>query len=257
MKVVILAGGLGTRISEETHSKPKPMITIGDRPILWHIMKIFSCYGYNDFVICLGYKGYVIKEYFSHYFLQDSDVTFDFKKHNEVNIHQHRTEPWRVTLVDTGKDSMTGGRVKRIQKYIGDAPFMLTYGDGVADVDIHQLIEFHRSHGKIGTVTAVKPPGRFGALSLQENGEVWAFEEKPKGDGSWINGGFFIFQPEIFSYLDGDHTVLEQEPLQTLAKEGELHAYKHDGFWYAMDTVKDRNYLEQLWETGNAPWKMW
>jgi glucose-1-phosphate cytidylyltransferase len=257
MKVVILAGGFGTRISEESHLKPKPMITIGDRPILWHIMKIYSYYGFNDFVICLGYKGYVIKEYFSNYFLHESDVTFDFSNQNEVNIHRKSAEPWRVTLVETGKDSMTGGRVKRIQKHIGDDPFMLTYGDGVSNINIQQLVNFHRSHGKKATVTAVQPTGRFGAISLSDNGQVFDFKEKPEGDGGWINGGFFIFQPEVFNYLDGDHSILEKEPLEKLAREGQMQAYKHKGFWYAMDTLRDRNHLEQLWNTEKAPWKLW
>ena len=257
MKVVILAGGLGTRISEESHLKPKPMITIGDRPILWHIMKIYSNYGFNDFLICLGYKGYVIKEYFSNYFLHGSDVTFDFKNQNELKIHRKSVEPWRISLIDTGKDSMTGGRVKRIQKYIGDESFMLTYGDGVSDVNIKQLVHFHQSHGKKATVTAVQPSGRFGAMSLSGDGTVLDFKEKPKGDGGWINGGFFIFEPEIFDYLDGDHSILEKEPLEKLAQEGQLQAYKHNGFWYAMDTLRDRNHLEQLWKTEKAPWKLW
>ncbi|PHD74974.1 glucose-1-phosphate cytidylyltransferase [Bacillus sp. AFS043905] len=257
MKVVILAGGFGTRISEESHLKPKPMITIGDRPIIWHIMKIFSYYGFNDFVICLGYKGYVIKEYFSNYFLHESDVTFDFSNQNQVNIHRISTEPWRVTLVDTGKDSATGGRVKKIQEHIGDAPFMLTYGDGVSDINIQQLVNFHRSHGKKATVTAVQPTGRFGAMSLSDDARVLDFKEKPKGDGGWINGGFFIFQPEIFDYLDGEHSILEKEPLEKLAQEGQMHAYKHKGFWYAMDTLRDRNHLEQLWKAEKAPWKLW
>jgi len=257
VKVVILAGGLGTRISEESHLKPKPMITIGDRPILWHIMKIYSNYGFNDFLICLGYKGYVIKEYFSNYFLHGSDVTFDFKNQNELKIHRKSVEPWRISLIDTGKDSMTGGRVKRIQKYIGDESFMLTYGDGVSDVNIKQLVHFHQSHGKKATVTAVQPSGRFGAMSLSGDGTVLDFKEKPKGDGGWINGGFFIFEPEIFDYLDGDHSILEKEPLEKLAQEGQLQAYKHNGFWYAMDTLRDRNHLEQLWKTEKAPWKLW
>ncbi|MDQ0216412.1 glucose-1-phosphate cytidylyltransferase [Oikeobacillus pervagus] len=257
MKVVILAGGLGTRISEESHLKPKPMISIGDRPILWHIMKIYSYYGFNDFIICLGYKGYVIKEYFSNYFLHESDVTFDFKNQNEVKIHRRSAEPWRVSLVETGKDSMTGGRVKRIQKYVGDDSFMLTYGDGVSDINILELVNFHHSHGKIATVTAVQPTGRFGAMSLSENGTVLDFMEKPKGDGGWINGGFFIFQPDIFNYLDGDHSILEKEPLEKLTQEGQLQAYQHNGFWYAMDTLRDRNHLEELWKNDNAPWKRW
>ncbi|MCM3571056.1 glucose-1-phosphate cytidylyltransferase [Neobacillus mesonae] len=257
MKVVILAGGYGTRISEESHLKPKPMIHIGDKPILWHIMKIYSHYGYNDFVICLGYKGHVIKEYFSNYYLYESDVTFDFKNQNQVNIHRRSAEPWRVTLVDTGKDSLTGGRVKRIQKYIGDNPFMLTYGDGVSDINIPQLVNFHKSHGKKATVTAVQPSGRFGAMSIGEDGLVVDFKEKPKGDGGWINGGFFIFQPEVFDYLEGDHTILENDLLGKLTDEEQIVSYKHRGFWYAMDTLRDKNHLEELWKSNNAPWKLW
>lgn len=257
MKVVILAGGLGTRISEESHLKPKPMITIGDKPILWHIMKIFSHYGFNDFFICLGYKGYVIKEYFSNYFLHESDVTFDFSKDNEIVIHQKYVEPWRVTLIETGQDSMTGGRVKRAKKYIGDETFMLTYGDGVSDINLHELVKFHRSHGKKATVTAVQPMGRFGVMSVDKDGTVKEFQEKMKGDGNWVNGGFFIFEPEVFDYIDGDDTILEKEPLQNLVKDGELRAFKHHGFWYAMDTLRDKRYLEDLWKTGKAPWKLW
>jgi glucose-1-phosphate cytidylyltransferase len=257
LKVVILAGGFGTRISEESHLRPKPMIHIGDKPILWHIMKIYSYYGFNDFVICLGYKGYVIKEYFSNYYLHDSDVTFDFKNQNQVNIHRRAAEPWRVTLVETGKESMTGGRVKKIQKHIGDEPFMLTYGDGVSNIDIQQLLHFHQKHGKKATVTAVQPTGRFGAMSIGENGLVNDFIEKPKGDGGWINGGFFIFQPEIFDYLEGDQSILETDLLGKLALEGQLQAYKHKGFWYSMDTLRDKNYLEELWKSKKAPWKLW
>lgn len=257
MKVVILAGGLGTRISEESHLKPKPMITIGDKPILWHIMKIFSYYGFHEFLICLGYKGYVIKEYFSNYFLHESDVTFDFSKNNEMEIHQKYAEPWRVTLIETGQDSMTGGRVKRAQKYIGNEPFMLTYGDGVSDINLHELVKFHQSHGKKATVTAVQPMGRFGVMSVDKDGSVKEFQEKIKGDGSWINGGFFIFEPSVFDYIDGDDTILEKDPLQNLVKDGELRAFKHHGFWYAMDTLRDKTYLEELWKTGKAPWKLW
>lgn len=257
MKVVILAGGIGTRISEESHLKPKPMITIGDKPILWHIMKIFSYYGFHEFLICLGYKGYVIKEYFSNYFLHESDVTFDFSKNNEMEIHQKYAEPWRVTLIETGQDSMTGGRVKRAQKYIGNEPFMLTYGDGVSDINLHELVKFHQSHGKKATVTAVQPMGRFGVMSVDKDGSVKEFQEKIKGDGSWINGGFFIFEPSVFDYIDGDDTILEKDPLQNLVKDGELRAFKHHGFWYAMDTLRDKTYLEELWKTGKAPWKLW
>jgi glucose-1-phosphate cytidylyltransferase len=257
MKVVILAGGFGTRISEESHLRPKPMIHIGDKPILWHIMKIYSHYGFNDFVICLGYKGYVIKEYFSNYFLHESDVTFDFRKQNQVDIHRRSAEPWRVTLIETGKDSMTGGRVKRIQQHIGDEPFMLTYGDGVSNIDIQQLVHFHQTHGKKATVTAVQPTGRFGAMTIGENGAVNNFIEKPNGDGGWINGGFFIFQPEVFEYLEGDQSILETELLGKLALEGQLQAYKHNGFWYSMDTLRDKNYLDDLWKSNQAPWRLW
>lgn len=257
MKVVILAGGFGTRISEESHLKPKPMIEIGGRPILWHIMKIYSHYGYNDFIVCLGYKGYCIKEYFAHYFLHESDITFDFRNGNERLIHQHTAEPWSVTLVNTGLETMTGGRVKRIQPYVGDEPFMLTYGDGVANVDIHSLVKFHNSHHKLATVTSIQPTGRFGALDLSETNQVYGFQEKPKGAGSWINGGFFIMEPKVFDYLDDDKTILEKEPLERLANEGELLAYKHSGFWQPMDTVRDKNQLEELWKSGNAPWKVW
>jgi glucose-1-phosphate cytidylyltransferase len=257
MKVVILAGGFGTRIGEESHLKPKPMIEIGERPILWHIMKIYSHYGFNDFIVCLGYKGYCIKEYFAHYFLHESDITFDFRTGNERIIHQHTAEPWKVTLVNTGQETMTGGRVKRIQPYVGNEPFMLTYGDGVANVDIHALVGFHQSHNKLATVTSIQPTGRFGALDLSEANQVYGFQEKPKGDGSWINGGFFIMEPKVFDYIDDDKTILEKEPLERLAKEGELLAFKHSGFWQPMDTLRDRNQLEELWKSGNAPWKVW
>ena len=257
MKVVILAGGLGTRISEESHLKPKPMIEIGERPILWHIMKIYSHYGFNDFVICLGYKGYCIKEYFAHYFLHESDVTFDFRNHNEQVIHQHSAEPWRVTLVNTGIETMTGGRVKRIQPHIGNEPFLLTYGDGVSDVDISALADYHRTHGKLATVTSIQPVGRFGALDLSDTNQVSGFQEKPKGDGAWINGGFFVLQPEIFDYIVGDETVFEKTPLESLAHANQLMAYKHTGFWQPMDTLRDRLHLEDLWKSGQAPWKLW
>jgi glucose-1-phosphate cytidylyltransferase len=257
MKVVILAGGFGTRISEESHLKPKPMIEIGERPILWHIMKIYAHYGFNDFVICLGYKGYCIKEYFAHYYLHEADVTFDFCNGNERSIHSHSAEPWKVTLVDTGKETMTGGRVKRVQPYVGHEPFMLTYGDGVADVDINALVEYHLRHGKLATVTAIQPSGRFGALDLGAQNVVHGFQEKPKGDGSWINGGFFVLQPEVFDVLEGDNTILEREPLERLAGRGELVAYKHQGFWQPMDTLRDKNYLEELWKSRQAPWQVW
>jgi glucose-1-phosphate cytidylyltransferase len=254
MKVVILAGGYGTRISEESHLKPKPMIEIGGKPILWHIMKSYSQYGFNDFIICLGYKSYVIKEYFAHYFLHESDVTFDFRNDNERIIHHHSAEPWKVTLINTGLDTMTGGRVKRIQQYVGNEPFMLTYGDGVSDVNIRELVNFHKEHKKLATVTSTQPAGRFGALNLQGN-QVKGFQEKPKGDGSWVNAGYFVLQPEVFDYIKGDSTVLEQEPLENLSRDSELIAYKHDGFWQPMDTLRDKNYLEELWKNGKAPWR--
>jgi glucose-1-phosphate cytidylyltransferase len=255
MKVVILAGGLGTRISEESHLKPKPMIEIGEKPILCHIMSIYSHFGYNDFIICLGYKGYVIKEYFANYFLYKSDVTFDFRNNLQMLIHNQHTEPWKVTLIDTGKDTMTGGRIKRIQPYIGDESFMLTYGDGVSSINIQELVEFHHSHGKLATVTATKPPGRFGALSLMENSLVTDFQEKPKGDGTWINAGFFVLNSSIFQYIEGDFTEWEKEPLERLAKDAELMAYKFSGFWQPMDTLRDKNYLEELWKSEKAEWK--
>jgi glucose-1-phosphate cytidylyltransferase len=257
MKVVILAGGFGTRISEESHLKPKPMIEIGEKPILWHIMKIYSQYGFNDFVICLGYKGFCVKEYFAHYFLHESDVTFDFRNDNLRVVHQHSAEPWRVTLVDTGRDTMTGGRVRRIQQYTENQPFMLTYGDGVGDVNIAELVKFHKSHGKKATLTATQPSGRFGSLGLEGGDRVIGFQEKPKGDGNWVNAGFFVMEPEVFSYLKDDATVLERYPLETLAKERELVAYKHDRFWQPMDTLRDKSYLEELWASGEAPWKVW
>ena len=257
MKVVILAGGYGTRISEESHLKPKPMIEIGEKPILWHIMKIYSQYGYNQFVICLGYKGYAIKEYFAQYYLHESDVTFDFCNGNQQIVHNHCAEPWTVTLVNTGLDTMTGGRVKKIQPYVGKEPFMLTYGDGVADVDISKLVEFHQTHGKRATLTSVQPEGRFGALLLGDDDQVNGFNEKPQGDGAWINGGFFVFQPEVFDYLTYDHTILERDPLEKLSREGELMAYKHSGFWQPMDTARDKKILEDLWQSHKAPWKVW
>ncbi|SFE86141.1 glucose-1-phosphate cytidylyltransferase [Paenibacillus algorifonticola] len=257
MKVVILAGGFGTRISEESHLRPKPMIEIGERPILWHIMKIYSSYGYNDFVICLGYKGYYIKEYFAHYFLHESDVTFDFTDDNQAIIHHHSAEPWKVTLVNTGLNTLTGGRVKRISPYIRNEPFMLTYGDGVSDINIKELVSFHQASGKLATVTSIQPSGRFGALELGDNNEVKGFQEKPKGDGAWINAGFFVMQPEVLNFIEGDSTILEKEPLEKLASQNELIAYKHDGFWQPMDTLRDKNYLEQLWSNGDAPWKNW
>jgi glucose-1-phosphate cytidylyltransferase len=257
MKVVILAGGFGTRISEETHLKPKPMVEIGNRPIIWHIMKIFSYYGFNEFIICLGYKGNVIKDYFSNYYLYNSDVTFHLNNDNEKIIHKKFVEPWSVTLVETGMDTMTGGRIKKIHPYIDDKPFLLTYGDGVGNIDINKLVDFHKNHGKIATVTATQPKGRFGTLNLGKNQIVDRFEEKVQGDDDWINAGFFVFQPEIFKYISGNSTVLEKEPLENLSINKELFAYKHRGFWHPMDTLRDRVYLEELWNTGKAPWNIW
>ena len=257
MKVVILAGGLGTRLSEETDIKPKPMVEIGGRPILWHIMKLYSHYGFNDFVICLGYKGYAVKEYFTNYLLHNSDITIDLKK-NATEIHSSVSEDWKVTLVDTGVASMTGGRIKRIQKYIGNEPFLLTYGDGVSNVDIQKLIEFHKKNNKKVTVTTIQPSGKFGVLSINENQIVESFVEKPKGDvNSWINGGFFVCEPDVFSYIEGDHSIWEKEPLEKLAHEKEIAAYKHHGFWQPMDTLKDKNDLNAIWNDNAAPWKVW
>lgn len=256
MKAVILAGGLGTRISEETHLKPKPMVEIGGKPILWHIMKLYSAHGINDFIVCCGYKGYVIKEYFANYFLHMSDVTFDMIN-NEMQVHQKKAEPWRVTLVDTGEDTLTGGRLKRVQDYIKDEEaFCFTYGDGVADVDVTRLVAFHKAHGKLATVTAVQPPGRYGALSMEQD-QVMGFIEKPKGDGGWINGGFFVLSPECLKYIDGDQSSWEGAPLTQLAGDGQLMAFKHTGFWQPMDTLREKNMLEDLWQSGNAPWRVW
>jgi len=256
MKLVILAGGLGTRLSEETVTKPKPMVEIGGKPILWHIMKIYSYYGVNEFIICCGYKGYVIKEYFANYFKHQSDITFDMVK-NEMIVHEKRAEPWKVTLVDTGDESMTGGRLKRVLPYIKDEEaFCFTYGDGVGNVDIKELIDFHKAHGKDATLTATYPPGRFGALDIADN-QVKRFQEKPKGDGAQINGGFFVLSPKVIERIDGDDTVWEQEPLKGLASDGELMAFKHEGFWQPMDTLRDKKYLEKLWDSGEAPWKLW
>lgn len=257
MKAVILAGGLGTRISEETHLKPKPMIEIGGKPILWHILKSYSAHGVNEFVICCGYKGYVIKEYFANYFLHMSDVTFDMDK-NRMEVHEQKVEPWRVTLVDTGENTLTGGRLKRVARYLeGEEAFCFTYGDGLADVDISALISFHRTHGKLATVTAVKPPGRYGALVLGGNDGVTGFTEKPRGDGGVINGGFFVLSPNAIDLIDGDETSWESGPLEQLSVQGELVAYKHTGFWQPMDTLRDKNHLEELWRSGKAPWKVW
>jgi glucose-1-phosphate cytidylyltransferase len=257
MKVVILAGGFGTRISEESHLKPKPMIEIGERPILWHIMKIYSHFGFNDFIICLGYKGYCIKEYFAHYFLHEADVTFDFRTQNERMIHHNSAEPWTVTLVNTGIETMTGGRVKRVKEYIGNETFMLTYGDGVANVDIKALVDFHNSHGKLATVTSIQPSGRFGALEIDNSNLVHGFKEKPRGDGAWINGGFLVMEPSVIDYINDDTTILEKEPLEELAHDGQLLAFKHVGFWQPMDTLRDKNHLDELWKSGTAPWKVW
>ena len=257
MKVVLLAGGLGTRISEETVLKPKPMVEIGGKPILWHIMKIYSHYGFNDFIVCLGYKGYYIKEYFAHYFLHESDITFDFRDESRRVIHQHTAEPWRVTLVDTGIETMTGGRVKRVRPYLDNEPFMLTYGDGVGNVNIAELVAFHRAHGRLATLTTVQPSGKFGALDLSDGSRVNSFQEKPKGDGSWINAGFFVMQPEALDLIDGDSTILEKEPLESLARSGDLMAFKHHDFWQPMDTLRDKNHLEEFWASGRAPWKLW
>ena len=256
MKAVILAGGLGTRLSEETVVKPKPMVEIGGKPILWHIMKMYSAHGINDFIICCGYKGYVIKEYFANYFLHMSDVTFHMAE-NRMEVHEKRAEPWNVTLVDTGDASMTGGRLKRVSEYVkDDEAFLFTYGDGVSDVDIKASIDFHKSHGKLATLTATYPPGRFGALDIQNN-QILSFKEKPRGDGALINGGFFVLSPKVIDLIDNDATTWEQEPLMALAEQGQLMAYEHDGFWQPMDTLRDKHYLEEHWQKDKAPWKVW
>ena len=257
MKVVILAGGFGTRISEESYLKPKPMIEIGERPILWHIMKGYSHYGFHDFIICCGYKQHMIKEYFADYFLHNSDITFDFSDNNKMIVHNNVAEPWRVTLVDTGLNTMTGGRVKRIQNYVGNEPFMLTYGDGVSNVPIDQLVAYHKSHGKIATMTAVSVGQRFGVLSLKEDNTITSFREKSTDDSSKINAGFMVLEPEIFDYIEGDSTVFEKEPLEAVAKKGELKAFIHNGFWQCMDTQREKEKLEEFWQSGNAPWKVW
>ena len=257
MKVVILAGGFGTRISEESHLKPKPMIEIGEQPILWHIMKIYSHYGFNEFVICAGYKQHIIKEYFADYFLHTSDVTFDFSNNNEMIIHQNTAEPWKVTVVDTGLNTMTGGRVKRIQKYVDNETFMLTYGDGVSDVDIKKLVDFHKQHGKLATMTAVNAGQRFGVLDIDKSYTIKSFREKSHSDGAMINAGFMVLEPKIFDYIAGDSTVFEKEPLERVAKEGQLMAFKHDGFWQCMDAMRDKMQLEAMWSSGKAPWKLW
>ena len=255
MKAVILAGGLGTRISEETYLKPKPMVEVGGKPVLWHIMKTYCAHGVTDFIICLGYKGYMIKEYFANYYLHTSDVTFDMRD-NSMKVHQNASEPWKVTLVDTGEQTQTGGRLKRIESYLDDEAFCFTYGDGVSDVNVTRLLEFHRAQKTLASVTAVQPAGRFGALDLSGH-KITAFEEKPQGDGSWVNGGYFVLSPKVLDYIDGDATTWEKEPLQALAHDGELSAYKHNGFWHPMDTLRDNKHLNELWDSGKAPWKVW
>ena len=258
MKIVILAGGYGTRISEESHLKPKPMLGIGDKPILWHIMKIYSHYGFNDFIICCGYKQYVIKEWFANYYLHHSDVTFDFTSDNKMMVRNTtEVDPWRVTVVDTGLDTMTGGRVKRVQKYVENETFMLTYGDGVANVNINELLHFHKQHGKIATITTVNAGQRFGIIDIDATGTINSFREKSNTDGSMINGGFMVFEPKIFDFIKDDTTILEREPLEKTAQLGELKGYKHDGFWHCMDTQRDKQNLEELWASGKAPWKIW
>lgn len=257
MKVVILAGGYGTRISEESYLKPKPMLEIGDKPILWHIMKAYSYYGFYDFVICCGYKQHVIKEWFADYYLHNSDVTFDFSNHNRMTVHNNAAEPWRVTLVDTGLDTMTGGRVKRIQKYIGKETFMLTYGDAVSDINIRELVAFHRKNGKMATLTAVHVGQRFGVLGIDAGGGIFSFREKENADGARINAGYMVLEPEIFGLIKGDHIVFEKEPLELAAQRGQLKAYKHNGFWQCMDTKREKERLEQMWQSGTAPWKVW
>ncbi len=256
MKVVILAGGLGTRISEETVFKPKPMVLIGEKPILWHIMKIYSYYGFNEFIICCGYKGYVIKEYFSNYLLHENDITIDLKS-NEMTFHNKNAEDWKITLINTGETTMTGGRVKRIKEHVGNERFFLTYGDGVGNIDINELLNFHISTRKKATLTATKPFGRFGVIDINNSGTVTSFKEKNKEDVSWINGGFFVLEPSVFDYIQDDSTVFEKEPLETLTAEGELSAFQHEGFWRAMDSLNDKNILEEYWNSGSAPWKIW
>ena len=257
MKVVLLAGGFGTRISEESHLKPKPMIEIGNAPILWHIMKTYSHYGFNEFIICAGYKQNYIKEYFSNYYLYKSDVTFDFANDNSMVVHNSELEPWKVTIVDTGLNTFTGGRIKRIAKYIGNEPFLMTYGDGVCDIDISKLVEFHRAHGKKATMTAVQPGSRFGTMEIGVDNMIQSFAEKSKTAAGWINGGYMVLEPEVFDYIEGDETIFERAPMEQLAKEGEMVAYKHEGFWQCMDTLRDKTYLEELINTGKAPWMVW
>lgn len=257
MKVLLLAGGFGTRLSEETDMRPKPMVEIGGRPVLWHIMKLYSKYGFNEFVVLLGYKGYYIKEYFSNYFRHQSDMTIDLEN-NTTEYFNNKTEPWKITLIDTGLDSMTGGRIKRAQDIVGNESFMLTYGDGVSDVNIDELVEFHKAHGKALTMTSAQPDGRFGALNIGENNQVIEFQEKPKGDGGWINAGFFVCEPKVFDYItEGDGTIFEQKPLKDLAKDGEIHTFKHEGFWKPMDTLRDKQQLQKMWENGKAQWRVW
>lgn len=257
MKVVIFAGGYGTRISEESHLRPKPMIEIGEKPILWHIMKQYSHYGFNEFIICLGYKGNMIKEYFANYFLYGADVTFDMRYGNNMQVHTNMSEPWKVTLVNTGLDTMTGGRLKRVKEYLQNDTFMLTYGDGVSDVNIAELLDYHKSHGKLATVTAVQPGGRFGVLGISEDATVLEFVEKPNTLNVWINGGFFVLEPKVLDYIEGDNTLFEKEPLTLLAKDSQIAAFKHSGFWQCMDTQRDKQLLESHWESGHAPWKVW
>jgi len=257
MKVVILAGGYGTRISEESYLRPKPMIEIGGYPILWHIMKFYSYYGFNEFIICCGYKGHMIKEYFSDYYLHSCDITFDFTKNNNMIIHSNVAEPWKVTLIDTGLDTMTGGRLKRVRQYVGNETFMLTYGDGLSDVNINKLVEFHKKNEKIVTLTAIQPGGRFGVIDIDEKGEINSFAEKSKEDGGWINGGYMVLEAEILDYIDDDNTILERKPLENIAKKSKLGAYKHEGFWQCMDTQRDKELLERLWKENNAKWKVW
>lgn len=257
MKVVLLAGGFGTRISEESHLKPKPMIEIDGQPILWHIMKSYSHYGFNEFIICAGYKQHHIKEYFADYYLHRSDMTFDFSDNNSITIHNNIAEPWKVTVVDTGLNTLTGGRIKRVADYIGNEPFMMTYGDGVCDIDLKELLEFHKSHGKLATMTAIQPGGRFGTLEIEKDGAISRFAEKHKDDGGWINAGFMVLEPEVLKYIDGDGTTFEKEPLETLSKEGQLIAYQHEGFWQCMDTLRDKLLLEDLLQSNKAPWKVW
>jgi glucose-1-phosphate cytidylyltransferase len=257
MKTVILAGGFGTRISEESYLKPKPLIEIGDLPILWHIMKYYSHFGFHEFVICCGYKAYAIKEFFADYYLHNSDITFDFSSDNKMTVHNNFAEPWKVTLIDTGLNTMTGGRIKRVKDYVGNEPFMLTYGDGVSDIDIPALLSFHRSHGKIATISAIQPGGRFGVLNIDKDQTITSFKEKAIEDGGWVNGGFMVLQPEVFDYIEGDDTIFERQPLEMIAESNNLAAYKHKGFWKCMDTLRDKNILDELWQEGKAPWKVW